>query len=176
MQIQISWLLQKPTDLDLHCLQRQGVSGFSRTRVNSELFFHVVVYNCKLLNTWGTRRLHLTCLFADMYKASLTKPNPCPLYTRQKGTSNLWQVYWKFFQPEYGLNPLNLLYSNSLGSTSSRKDMLYELSLLWQPTLTVILYDSSFLHIGLNRQMLAIVQEYILKTRAQLFKTNDAVS
>ena len=34
MQIQISWLLQKPTDLDLHCLQRQGISGFSRTRVN----------------------------------------------------------------------------------------------------------------------------------------------
>ena len=23
----------KPTDLDLHCLQRQGISGFSRTRV-----------------------------------------------------------------------------------------------------------------------------------------------
>ena len=34
MQIQISWLLQKPTDLDLHCLQSQGISGFSRTRVN----------------------------------------------------------------------------------------------------------------------------------------------
>ena len=33
MQIQISWLLQKPTDLDLHCLQRQGISGFSRSRV-----------------------------------------------------------------------------------------------------------------------------------------------
>ena len=26
---------QKPTDLDLHCLQRQGTSGFSRTRINS---------------------------------------------------------------------------------------------------------------------------------------------
>ena len=26
--------LQKPTDLELHCLQRQGISGFSRTRVN----------------------------------------------------------------------------------------------------------------------------------------------
>ena len=25
--------LQKPTDLDLHCLQRQGISEFSRTRV-----------------------------------------------------------------------------------------------------------------------------------------------
>ena len=24
---------QKPTDLDLHCLQRLGISGFSRTRV-----------------------------------------------------------------------------------------------------------------------------------------------
>ena len=34
MQIQISWLLKKPTDLDLHCLQSQGISGFSRTRVN----------------------------------------------------------------------------------------------------------------------------------------------
>ena len=27
--------LQKPTDLDLHCLQRQGISGFSRTRVKN---------------------------------------------------------------------------------------------------------------------------------------------
>ena len=35
MQIQISWLLQKPTDLDLHCLQRKGISGFSRTRVKN---------------------------------------------------------------------------------------------------------------------------------------------
>ena len=35
MQIQISWLLQKRTDLDLHCLQRQGISGFSRTRVKN---------------------------------------------------------------------------------------------------------------------------------------------
>ena len=25
--------VQKPTDLDLHCLQRQGISGLSRTRV-----------------------------------------------------------------------------------------------------------------------------------------------
>ena len=33
-----SWLLQ-PTDLDLHCLQRQGISGFSRTRVNAVLLF-----------------------------------------------------------------------------------------------------------------------------------------
>ena len=36
MQSQISWLLQKPTDLDLHCLQKQGISGLSRTSVNVE--------------------------------------------------------------------------------------------------------------------------------------------
>ena len=34
-QIQINWLLWKPTDLELHCLQRQGISGFSRTRLNT---------------------------------------------------------------------------------------------------------------------------------------------
>ena len=30
MQIQISWLLQKPTDLDLHCLLRQGMPCSAR--------------------------------------------------------------------------------------------------------------------------------------------------
>ena len=35
MQTQISWLLQKPSDLGLCCLQMQGISMFSRTRVNS---------------------------------------------------------------------------------------------------------------------------------------------
>ena len=30
MQIQISWLLQKPTDLDLHCLLRQDMSCSAR--------------------------------------------------------------------------------------------------------------------------------------------------
>ena len=41
VQIQICWLLQKPTDLDLHCLQMQGIFGFSRTRIKS-----VCVYVC----------------------------------------------------------------------------------------------------------------------------------
>ena len=34
MQIQM-----KPTDLDLHCLHRQGINGFSRTRVKEVLNF-----------------------------------------------------------------------------------------------------------------------------------------
>ena len=32
-QLASEWLFQKPTDLGLHCLQRQGMSGVSRTRV-----------------------------------------------------------------------------------------------------------------------------------------------
>ena len=35
---------QKPTDLDLHCLQRQGISGFSRTMVN---------IRCSIVFGWG---------------------------------------------------------------------------------------------------------------------------
>ena len=42
VQIQMSWLLKKPADLDLHCLQRQGISGFSRTRV--KVFIGVFVF------------------------------------------------------------------------------------------------------------------------------------
>ena len=37
-------LLQKPTDLDLHCLQRQGISRFSRTRVNIFSYFSMNTY------------------------------------------------------------------------------------------------------------------------------------
>ena len=49
MQIQISWLLQKkPTDLDLHCLQRQGISGLSRTRVKALLSGKIQ----KITNWW----------------------------------------------------------------------------------------------------------------------------
>ena len=49
-QIQISWLLQKPTDLDLHCLQRQDISGFGRTRIKVSLFSHgVACFACLLL-------------------------------------------------------------------------------------------------------------------------------
>ena len=50
MQIQINWLLRKPTDQDLHCLQRQGISGFNMTRVNS---FHTSADFCCLLITFA---------------------------------------------------------------------------------------------------------------------------
>ena len=31
--------VKKPTDLDLHCLQRHGISGFSRTRIKTVCLF-----------------------------------------------------------------------------------------------------------------------------------------
>ena len=45
VQIQNSWLLQKPTDLDLHSLQGQGISGFSRTRVKHYkwVYLHLMI-------------------------------------------------------------------------------------------------------------------------------------
>ena len=36
MQIQISWLLQKPTDLDLHCLQNRVYLGSAGQGLNVE--------------------------------------------------------------------------------------------------------------------------------------------
>ena len=50
MQIQISWLLKKPTDLDLHCLQRQSISGFRRTRDT-------------ILKVFSTKKYIDTCFF-----------------------------------------------------------------------------------------------------------------
>ena len=53
MQILISWLLQKPTDLDLHCLQRQCISGLSRTRVKWHLILFLFAAFC-LCQMWET--------------------------------------------------------------------------------------------------------------------------
>ena len=42
---------QKPTDLDLHCLQRQGISGFSRTRASVFYDHHTRIISTELLLT-----------------------------------------------------------------------------------------------------------------------------
>ena len=66
MQIQISWLLQKPTDLDLHCLQRQGISGFSMTRVKAQ---NASVQNQKplSLSMWMPLWIHGLCLIKTAF-------------------------------------------------------------------------------------------------------------
>ena len=50
VQIQISWLVKKPTELDLHCLQRQGISESARsglTLFNTYPAVHDNPYLCK---------------------------------------------------------------------------------------------------------------------------------
>ena len=41
---------QLPTDLDLHCLQKQGISGFSRIRVNSMNSFCIIYCHGEKVN------------------------------------------------------------------------------------------------------------------------------
>ena len=43
--------LKKPTDLDLLCLQRKGMSGFSRTKVNSILDLTVDEHSCGIMQS-----------------------------------------------------------------------------------------------------------------------------
>ena len=50
---QLAALLQKSADLDLHCLQKQGISRFSRMRVKQG--FEVSIHNIypKYLDTYS---------------------------------------------------------------------------------------------------------------------------
>ena len=64
MQIQISWLVQKPTDLNLHCLQRQGISGFSRTSVK-------MLFNWNNTVSWKAPLVRITyfpCLIESEFR------------------------------------------------------------------------------------------------------------
>ena len=47
VQNQISWLLQKPTDLDLHCLLRQGMSCSAREglHIGTPASYHICIFS-----------------------------------------------------------------------------------------------------------------------------------
>ena len=63
VQIQISWLLQKPTDLDLHCLLRQGMACSAREGLKP-----IWAYFAPLS---GARVLFVCLLFHDFCKCSV---------------------------------------------------------------------------------------------------------
>ena len=97
MQIQISWLLKKPTDLDLHCLQRQSISGFSRTRVKSHKYYYQIqgqmaitgIHRCILVgytnrgihsvtvnfdeDMWNTVHQNLSSFYKEYSRLSLSR-------------------------------------------------------------------------------------------------------
>ena len=73
----------RATDLDLHCLQRQGISGFSRTRVKCVFFSYVQVF-IYCLELHQERRARL--------RSSKTGLSPAPL-----SVVFLLTVPWRFF-------------------------------------------------------------------------------
>ena len=78
VQIQISWLLQKPTDLDLHCLQRQGISGFSRTKFNK--------YNTKWINSTRQESYQVAIFLISPWKHVLW------VFMRSASVRHFWWV------------------------------------------------------------------------------------
>ena len=86
MQIQISWLLQQPTDLDLHCLQRQGISRFSRTRVKWHWIDQTSVYIWITQNS--TYKYPLQTLFYILDKCGIFSPQ-----TIKVNVLKVWTLY-----------------------------------------------------------------------------------
>ena len=83
MQIQIGWLLQKPTDLDLHCLQRQDISRFSRTRVKIVIMF-IKLYFLTHLSCVPYRACSCVCLLTFIHWIQSLADNIFFLSFRQK--------------------------------------------------------------------------------------------
>ena len=77
----LNWL-QKQTDLYVHCLQRQGISGFSRIRVN-QLFSYITSVFLSY-----AKPVHLLCLLSFWMCPSLTWISPI-----NKQIYNLIHIY-----------------------------------------------------------------------------------
>ena len=93
VQIQISWL-QKPTDPDLHCLQRQGVSGFSRTRVNCLEALIIIFYICILLKQMSQNST-VSTIFRTGNHFSLSVSQKCVLIIDPK-TKKIYFLITRF--------------------------------------------------------------------------------
>ena len=99
MQIQISWLLQKPTDLDLHCLQRQGkcISRFSRTRVKCNII--MILWRSKKCSYSVTVQNLMQCIFCS--KGCTMYLFTCQYFNIQNlpGASELSSIHREVWKP-----------------------------------------------------------------------------
>ena len=116
MQIQIRWLLQKPTDLDLHCLQRQGISGFSRTRVKYskcnlgiQKYWYVVLLQ---YTGWFDLITGITLKVPSKIVINRWQSNCCSslFYRENKTWHFIWKMYWTLWSQEMHLEVLNYLF------------------------------------------------------------------
>ena len=87
VQIQIRWLLQKPTDLDLHCLLRQGMTWLAREGLRD---------NCAKRHTLYTK------LSSDAFAHSAVKVKQfiiCIINSKEKVVIkiNISRIYWRIY-------------------------------------------------------------------------------
>ena len=105
VQIQI----RKPTDLDPHCLQMQGLSGFSRTRVN--------ITKVLLMST-------NTICFCDLWRNKILD---FLAEKKKKTLSGAMIVKTKCLIIESGWDALTNLYMHFQGRCLSRSESLYNI-------------------------------------------------
>ena len=80
--------LQKQTDLDLHCFERQGISGFSRIRV-------LFLYPCMdLLYIWHDYRYWSKILFGSI---------PTPAYELEFKVTD-FEIYVKVLRQSFKIS------------------------------------------------------------------------
>ena len=76
-----SWLLKKPTDLDLHCLLRQGMSCSARERLKEVIIFFPFKVDCFLegVGVQESKREVILVIFLVKYggKSTWCIHSPC---------------------------------------------------------------------------------------------------
>ena len=105
---QRSWLLQKPTHLDLHRLQSQSICGFSRTRVKNIHLNYYMYNSMQNCTTDVKRKAVLTVCSAVTYPSKMDhsvrkctsedSDKPAPIFTWRTMDSqykNLKGCIWK---------------------------------------------------------------------------------
>ena len=95
MQIQISWLLQKPTDLDLHCLQNRVYPGSA----GQGLIHHdLLSFDMALISVLSNMLLHVHCflytLFAT-FSLLFTYDTTCTLLFTHDSTCTVFRDFVK---------------------------------------------------------------------------------
>ena len=84
----------EPTDLDLHCLQKQGISGFSRTRVKGKEPGNTTSYKVACAPSEVSDQPAHTCIIGVFVGFSLgiqgSKASPCEQRTISPRKHTLW--------------------------------------------------------------------------------------
>ena len=146
VQIQISWLLKKPTDLDLHCLLRQGMSCSAReglkVRRQWHEFLELIKDNIKsfckpypAVNVWTTRCIWCSFFFFFLGHFYHT-PWQIKNYYSRTSMAQTSLGPWKFVRDMGGLSHWGLIMVPSQEANNKNLGFFFQFS-------TQLLYASS---------------------------------